>query len=323
MENIHKFNRSHSSLLLLAALIAVSNPVVAEETEALVWMHYDQAALDAAYDQAVYAPNLSQVLDRQKSNSKITRKILGEPDRFEYGTGKDETLEVFKTQVTNAPIHVFVHGGTWRFGNAAENSYLAEIFVNAGAHFVALDFTPIQDFDSNLPHIVDQIRRAMVWIHRNAAKAFGGDPDKIYLSGFSSGGHLAGTLVTTDWSQYEGTPKDLIKGALLCSGMYGLVPVSLSARREYVNFTEETISQLSPLSHIDKISCPLIIAYGTFETPEFQRQSIEFSTAVETDGKPVSLIIGDGYNHFEMIETLASPYGILGRAVLKQMTLPR
>ena len=53
MENIHKFNRSHSSLLLLAALIAVSNPVVAEETEPLVWMHNDQAALDAAYDQAV------------------------------------------------------------------------------------------------------------------------------------------------------------------------------------------------------------------------------------------------------------------------------
>jgi arylformamidase len=31
--------------------------------------------------------------------------------------------------------------------------------------------------------------------------------------------------------------------------------------------------------------------------------------------------VGEAYNHFEILETLANPYGLLGRAVLEQMNL--
>src|SRR5262249_37683510 len=61
---------------------------------------------------------------------------------------------------------------------------------------------------------------------------------------------------------------------------------------------------------------------GTYETPEFQRQTRDFYAAVKAAGKSVELIVGEGYNHFEMLETLANPYGVLGRAVLAQMRLP-
>jgi arylformamidase len=64
-----------------------------------------------------------------------------------------------------------------------------------------------------------------------------------------------------------------------------------------------------------------VLTYGTYETPEFQRQTREFAAAVKTAGKPVELLVGEGYNHFEMLETLANPYGLLGRAVLRQMHL--
>ena len=35
---------------------------------------------------------------------------------------------------------VFVHGGAWRSGLAKEYAYAAETLVNAGAHYVVLDF---------------------------------------------------------------------------------------------------------------------------------------------------------------------------------------
>ena len=60
---------------------------------------------------------------------------------------------------------------------------------------------------------------------------------------------------------------------------------------------------------------------GTLETPEFQRQTRDFYAAVKAAGKPVEMLVGEGYNHFEMLETLANPYGLLGRAVLAQMGL--
>jgi arylformamidase len=40
------------------------------------------------------------------------------------------------------------------------------------------------------------------------------------------------------------------------------------------------------------------------ETPDFQRQSREFAAAVKAAGKPVEMIVGENYNHFEFIETL-------------------
>jgi arylformamidase len=88
-----------------------------------------------------------------------------------------------------------------------------------------------------------------------------------------------------------------------------------------VKFDDAIEDALSPQRHIDKISTPLIVAYGSMDTPEFQRQSREFAAAVKAAGKPVELIRGEGYNHFEIIETLANPYGQLGRAALRQMKL--
>ena len=141
------------------------------------------------------------------------------------------------------------------------------------------------------------------------------------LSGFSSGAHLAAVILTTDWGRDFDLPADTVKAGLLGSGMYDLKPVRLSARNRYVEFTDETEHALSPRRHLDNLTVPVIVAHGTFETPEFQRQARDFAAAVKAAGKPVQLLVGEGYNHFEMYETLANPYGLLGRAVLEQMQL--
>jgi arylformamidase len=74
---------------------------------------------------------------------------------------------------------------------------------------------------------------------------------------------------------------------------------------------------MSTQQQIEKLRVPVIITYGTFETPEFQRQSRDFAAAVKAAGKPVELIEAPNYNHFEMCETLANPYGPNGRAALR------
>jgi len=168
--------------------------------------------------------------------------------------------------------------------------------------------------------LADQVRRAIAWLCRNAA-CFGIDATQLYVGGQSSGGHLAAVALTTDWPRDFGLPVDIIKGGMCISGMYDLEPVRLSARSNYVKFDQTTVATLSPIRHLDRLHAPVIVAYGTCETPEFQRQNREFAAAVENAGKKVQLLVAEHYNHFELPETLGNPYGLLGRAALDLMSL--
>ena len=339
----------HGSAVVAGSLGVVGKSPAKASTPGTVWLEMDQAELDAAYDQRNYAVNMFDVIKRYVVNSETARTALGSPRRFAYGDKAIEALDVYpaaggkasikasiKTSIKGikrrssiktpikapikAPIHVFVHGGAWRQGTAKDTGFPAELFVNAGAHYVVPDFDWVQNVDNKLEVLADQVRRALAWVYRNAGK-FGGDPDRIFVSGHSAGGHLAGVLLTTDWRADFGLPNNLVKGALLSSGMYDLEPVRRSARRSYVDFTDAVVEALSPQRHIDKLRAPLVVAYGTLESPEFQRQSRDFAAAVKAAGKPVQVLVGQHYNHFEILETLASPYGLLGRAALEQMQL--
>jgi arylformamidase len=287
----------------------------------LVFLDYDQIELDAAYDQQVYQPNIVQVGKRWASNSARTRARIGEPERVSYGPTEIERLDIFRAKASApAPVFIFIHGGAWIRGEAALYHAPAEMFVRAGVHYVAPDFAWAQDVGGSLFPLADQVCRAIAWVHRNAA-SFGGDPNRIYVGGQSSGAHLTAVALTTDWGGRYGLPADVIKGGLCASGMYELTPVRLSARSNYVKFTDEMVEQLSPIRHLQRLRAPLSVSYGTYETPEFQRQAREFAAAVNAAGKPVALVVGDNYSHTELLETLGNPYGQLGAAALELMGL--
>ncbi|MPZ38718.1 MAG: alpha/beta hydrolase fold domain-containing protein [Rhizobiales bacterium] len=288
----------------------------------IVWMDMDQTELDNAYDQAVYASNQPLVQARRNAANARAKARLGAAERFQYGASEIEGIDIYRTRdiPDNAPINVYIHGGAWRNGRCADFAFLSEMIVDAGAHSVIVDFNNIDDVGGNLMTMAKQVRSAVAWVYNNAQK-FGGDKNRLTVTGHSSGSHLTSTIVTCDWQKDFGLPKDIVKGAMLASGMYDLKPVRLSKRSKYVNFTDEIEEELSAIRHLDRLNCPIVVAYGTQETPEFQRQARDFAAAVKAAGKPITFIVGEGYNHFEIQETLASPYGLLGREVLKLMKL--
>jgi arylformamidase len=286
----------------------------------LVWMDMDQVEIDAAYDQSEYAPMIGQILKRYASSSVATRARLGAPKRFSYGPTPVEGLDVYPAKTLNAPIFVFIHGGAWLRGEAKDYAFPAELFANAGVNYIAIDFIAIGAAQGDLRVMAQQVRNAIAWTYKNAA-SIGGDRNRFYVGGHSSGGHLCGVALVTDWQKDFGLPPDLIKGGLCMSGMYDMKPVRLSKRSSYVKFTDEMEQAMSAQRQIDKLRAPIILTYGTFETPEFQRQSRDFAAAVKAAGKPVELIEAPDHNHFEMCETLGNPYGPNGRAALKLMKL--
>lgn len=285
----------------------------------LVFLDYDQEELNYAYDQGPWSLNSDQVLKRNAQQREATLARLGAPKRISYGSTDIEKADIYLADRPKAPILVFIHGGAWRGQNAAMNGYMAEPFHDAGAVFIALDFINVIDAGGSLLTMAEQVRQAIAWVYKNA-DSFGGDANQLYVAGHSSGAHLAGVALTTDWSEF-GLPADCIKGGLCASGLYELEPVTMSARAAYVTFTPETVEKLSSLRHLDKLVAPIVVTHGSLETPEFQRQNREFAAAVKAAGKPVTFTVLDGYNHFEGFVTMGNPYGVLGRATLELMQL--
>jgi arylformamidase len=286
----------------------------------LVWMDMDQKELDDAYTQLTYAPNRDEMLERCKRNSELARQRLGAPERLSYGPTPIQGIDHYPTRSSNAPVLVFVHGGAWRSETAAGYGYCAEMVVNAGAHLLIPDFNSVVELNGDLMAMADQVRRSVAWAYKNA-KSYGGDPERFYIAGHSSGGHWMGVLATTDWQKDFGLAPTFIKGVVSGSGMYDLKPVRMSVRSNYIKFTDEMEDKLSAQRHLDKLVAPLALIYGTLETPEFQRQSRDFYAAVKAAGKHATLSVMEHYNHFEVMESFGSPYSLFGRAALETMKL--
>lgn len=301
--------------LALAGRASAQTPV---PNAPLVWLDFDQTALDRAYDQAAYLPNIENYIKRCEWNTAAARSRIGAPRQIAYGPSAYETLELTAAKKTGAPVHIFIHGGAWAGSSAAQWGFMAEAFAANGIHYVAPDFINVIQAKGSLMPMAEQVKRSIAWVYKNAA-SFGGNPDRIYLSSHSSGAHLAAVALTTDWQAEFGLPNNIVKGAVLVSGLYDLKPVRLSSRSKYVNFDYETERRLSPMRHLQSLNTPLVVVHGLHETPEFIRQSKEFAGAVTKAGKPVELIVGPQYNHIETVESLGNPFGLAGFPALKQI----
>ena len=298
---------------------AGSDPIIYTDPHGV---QYTKKQMDSVYDQQCWQQDPPDTNARSSWLRTGYLERFGPPERHSYGPTPIEALDLYRTSAGNghAPTMIYIHGGAWRGGSAAGAGSLAENFVTAGANLVSLDFINVLQSKGNLHAMADQVRRGVAWVYQNAKK-LGIDPNRIFVSGFSSGGHLCGVVITTDWAAM-GLPSDFIKGAVCASGMYDLYPVSLSDRNTYVDFNfQDTIGKLSPIRHLQYINMPVVVSHGTKETPEFQRQTKDFAAALQAAGKEVKLIVAPGYNHFEHNETFANPFGPLGRASLELMGL--
>ena len=193
------------------------------------------------------------------------------PPRTErYGAADMQVLDIYAPKgATKVPVLVYLHGGAWLRGSRLDVAYPAPSLMGRGAALVVPDFNNVSEV--GLPAMIEQCRAAVDWTVRNAA-SFGGDHDRVYLAGHSSGAHLASCVLLGD---------SRVKGALVISGMYDLHAPMLSARSSYVKITPEELDAASAMRHLGRIRCPVSVAWSVGDSPEFRRQGRVFAAALE------------------------------------------
>ncbi|MBI1619591.1 alpha/beta hydrolase [Aquamicrobium zhengzhouense] len=231
-----------------------------------------------------------------------------------YGDRPRETLDLlFPDNVANgAPLHVFVHGGYWRSGDKADYRFVAETPLSVGAivALVEYDLMPGQ----RLPVLIDQVRRAVLWLQDNAA-SFGADPTRLTVSGHSAGAHLTSFLAARGAEEAAPTLPS-VKGLLLLSGIYDLSGIPDSFLRAEAQMTHQEAAGWSPLL-CEQLSGPnRVIAYGGDETRPFVEQASAFEQKLHANGQHAELLRMPETNHMNVVLALADGDSLLGRSLL-------
>src|SRR3989442_2158693 len=175
----------------------------------LVFRGYDRKALDREYNNREKVPDAQVWLARYARESERARRELTARLDVAYGSHPGETLDVFLPAGHGpTPVHVFIRGGYWPRLDKVDFSFVARAFLPAGVAVVVINYALIPTVD--LDELVRQCRASVAWVYRNAT-SFGGDRDRIAISGHSAGGHLRAMRIATDWAAIYGLPADMLQ----------------------------------------------------------------------------------------------------------------
>ena len=278
-------------------------------SKSIVYQGYTAAELQHQYDTRAGVPGIeTMVAERPKMAAAYRAESPNPRLDIAYGTSEKETLDLFlPARASNAPeklsVHLFIHGGYWTMMDKDDFSFVAKPYVESGAIVAVANYDLCPTV--SLPEIVEQMRRCTAWLYKNAT-AFGGDPDRIHISGHSAGGHLTGMMLATDWPAFDRElPSDLIKSAVPMSGIYDLEAMRHIKLQELIALDEDTARKNSPF-FLDVVNVvPTLVAVGGDESDEFHRQSTTYVDHLKKSGADVSYMDCPSLYHITMVtETL-------------------
>ena len=282
------------------------------------WHGMTREQLEREYSPRLLVADLQPYLDQYAKLSATARAAFPVERDLAYGATPAEVLDFFPAESPGSPVQVFIHGGYWRLLGKDESSFAAPAFVRRGAGFVALNYALAPA--ARLDEIVRQCRSAIAWVYRNASR-FNCDPDRIYASGTSAGGHLVGMLLATEWHKQFAVPDDVLKGGCAVSGIFELEPILQCAVNDTLRLDLAQARRNSPMLLVRRTRAELVLAWAEVETAEWKRQNLEFAERWQAVNGPCTAAEIPGRNHFDVIVDLNDPDSRLGHLALAQMGL--
>ena len=284
-----------------------------------IFRQYDQAALDAQYNNRARYPDFKEHFESWAKWSKAARAELPSKLDVSFGPTPIEAVDIFPAREPLSPIYLFIHGGYWYSLDKSDYSYVAQGMRPHGVTTVVNNFGLAPDH--NMDTIVTQNRAALAWLWKNAA-SFGGDRDRIYVCGHSAGGHLGVILLATDWPAFDSElPVNPVKGVCAIGGIFDLEPISLSFLNQKLHLTPEQVRKYSPLRLQYPAPAPLSLVVAVNESDEFHRQSEQMREHWKNLGWSVELLVPSNLDHFSVVNDLIDPRGMLVQHQLEQMEL--
>lgn len=263
-------------------------------------------------------PNADALLEASERRSARARRGLDGVLDIVYGDSPRQMLDVFPAGNPGAPVFVFIHGGYWRATNITKSTYshLARPFVNAGATVVLPEYDLCPGV--RVRDIVDQMRKALVWVHRNI-KRYNGDRRAITVSGHSAGAHLTGMMAATNWRDYAGVSNELVHASAPLSGLFDIRAHRHTDLQDDIRLSAADAKAFSPMSLPAVSKGDALVAVGGEESDLFHWQSLQYAANLRAAGIRAEVMSTPGDNHFTITDRLGNGRDSLVKSILKLM----
>jgi len=233
-----------------------------------------------------------------------------------HGSDVHQSLLVFPAERPNGTVLAFMFGGGWTNGYKELFSFLAPPLNAAGITFVSLGYrlAPKNLFPAGWNDAADGV----AWIYKSIAR-HGGDPKRIFVGGWSAGGHYAALLACrNDWQAARDLPPRVIRGCLCITGVFDFTPGNgMSVRPRFLGPEEQGNDvHASPLLHLDRLPPPMLLAHGSDDFPHLVMQARKMERILKVRGADVERIELPDRTHFSAAFRAGEPGSVwLDRAI--------
>lgn len=259
-----------------------------------------------------FIPDFDAIMAETETRSRAFASRSRVERNVSYGPTPKQSFDlVFPPEpASNAPLHMFIHGGYWRAGSKEAHTLVAAPVVAAGgiAALISYDLMP----DTRLAEIVAQVRTAARHLVELAPE-IGADPARFTVSGHSAGAHLATLLASRapGDDRWPGLPK--LRGMLLVSGIYDLSGIPGSFLKDEAKMRTDEADSWSPLLAQHAPDLLRIITRGEEETSPFHDQAVALNSLLSVNAQRTELRTETGANHLIIVFDLSNPQSPLGQ----------
>jgi acetyl esterase/lipase len=194
--------------------------------------------------------------------------------------------------VSDFPTIVWFHGGGLTGGQKEIPAALQE----KGIAVIGVNYRLYPKIKA--PVYIEDAAAAVAWVFRNIVE-YGGDPEKIFLSGHSAGGYLVSMIgLDKSWLAAHDVDADRIAGLIPFSG-HTITHFTVREERG-IPGERPVIDELAPLYHVRKNAPPLLLITGDRELELLGRyeENAYLMRMMKVVGHPdTRLYEMDGYNH--------------------------
>ncbi|WP_425639588.1 alpha/beta hydrolase [Algoriphagus yeomjeoni] len=219
-----------------------------------------------------------------------------------------KNLDVYAPKkADNLPVLVFFYGGSWKSGKKEMYHFLGNRLARRDVIVVIADYPLSPDFE--IPEMQESALAAVIWTKETIEK-HGGDPDRIFVSGHSAGGHLASLIAVKENRLKPSENGKKLAGSILIDAagldMYGyLQETSEGEGKKYLNaFTDDPAvwKEYSSMYYLTDNLAPMLILEGERTYPSIQAGRERFMKRIEEKGiEDVTVKIYPKKKHIPMI----------------------